>query len=205
MSKEKQIVSMGYSDVPAGHLATVVTCLEMLEKPDTGKNTFSDGIALHAFDCTALEDYRELYRRVGEEWLWFSRIIMDDARLSAILRDNAVEVYVLRKDDKEIGLLELDFRESGECELAFFGLTSNATGMGLGGQLIDKAIELAWSKPIKRFWVHTCTFDHPAALKFYIRSGFKPYALQVEVSPDPRLSGHLPKTSAPHIPLITAE
>jgi hypothetical protein len=50
--------------------------------------------------------------------------------------------------------------------------------------------------------VHTCSFDHPSAPAFYIRSGFRPYALQVEVLPDPRLTGHLPRTAAPRIPLI---
>ena len=66
----------------------------------------------------------------------------------------------------------------------------------------DQALARAWAKPIRRFWVHTCTFDHPAALPFYVRSGFKPYALQIEVHPDPRLTGHLPRDVAPHIALI---
>lgn len=207
MHMTKQEAHTGYSTVPAGHIATVVTCLEMTEKPesDPTKSEFPEGITLESFDSAVLDDYRRLYRRVGEEWLWFSRLVMDDASLSAILHDSAVEVYVLRKNEMDIGILELDFRQSEECELVFFGLTPDVTGLGLGSHFINKAIELAWSKPVRRFWVHTCTFDHPAALKFYIRSGFKPFALEVEVKPDPRLSGHLAKTSAPHVPLIPVD
>jgi hypothetical protein len=67
---------------------------------------------------------------------------------------------------------------------------------------MNRAIERAWARPIHRFWVHTCTLDHPGALGFYIRSGFKPYARRVEVADDPRLVGLAPRTSAPHIPII---
>jgi GNAT superfamily N-acetyltransferase len=84
----------------------------------------------------------------------------------------------------------------------FLGLTEATTGKGLGRAIMSNATERAFAKPIERFWVHTCTFDHPSALNFYIRSGFVPYAFQVEVQADPRLTGHLPADAAPHIPLI---
>jgi hypothetical protein len=69
---------------------------------------------------------------------------------------------------------------------------------------MNRAIERAWARPIHRFWVHTCTLDHPGALGFYIRSGFRPYARRVEVADDPRLVGLAPRTSAPHVPIIEA-
>jgi hypothetical protein len=50
--------------------------------------------------------------------------------------------------------------------------------------------------------VHTCSDDHPAALSFYMRSGFSPYARMIEIQADPRLTGHLPPGAAPHVPLI---
>jgi GNAT superfamily N-acetyltransferase len=149
-----------------------------------------------------LAAYRSLFRRVGAEWLWYSRLFMPDERLNAILADPRVEAFTVQKDGDGIGLLELDFREEGECELDFFGLAREAIGLGLGRILMDQALARAWAQPIRRLWVHTCTFDHPAALPFYVRSGFKPYALQIEVHPDPRLTGHLPPDVAPHIALI---
>ena len=149
-----------------------------------------------------LAAYRSLYRAVGEDWLWFSRLVMPDAALSAIVKHADVEVYALRDRASAIGLLELDFREAGQCELAFFGLTAGAIGQGAGRFLMDQAIARAWARPIERFWVHTCTLDHPSAVRFYMRSGFQPYAQMVEVADDPRLSGHLPRHAAPHGPLI---
>jgi hypothetical protein len=57
-------------------------------------------------------------------------------------------------------------------------------------------------EPLRRFWVHTCSLDHPAALNFYRRAGFVPYQRAVEVFDDPRVTGLLPPDSAPQIPLI---
>ena len=67
---------------------------------------------------------------------------------------------------------------------------------------MNRALEIAWSGPISRFWVHTCTFDHPAAAQFYIRSGFRPFRLHVEIEDDPRLLGTLPRHVASHVPLL---
>ena len=54
----------------------------------------------------------------------------------------------------------------------------------------------------RRVLVHTCSLDHPQALQFYIRSGFRPYARAVEVADDPRLIGLAPRDSASWLPLI---
>jgi GNAT superfamily N-acetyltransferase len=159
-------------------------------------------LALHRVERPDLDAYRALFRRVGADWMWFSRLVMPDERLRQILTDPKVEIYTLYDGPAEIGLLELDFREEGQCELAFFGVVHEAIGQGAGRFLMDQAIEKAWARPIRRLWVHTCSFDHPSALGFYRRSGFRPYAYAVEVHDDPRLSGHLPRTAAPHIPLI---
>jgi GNAT superfamily N-acetyltransferase len=122
--------------------------------------------------------------------------------LEAILRSPDDEVYALTMGGRDEGLLELDFREAAQCELAFFGLTDALQGQGAGRWLMNRAIERAWARAIGRFWVHTCTLDHPGALAFYLRSGFRAYARRVEVADDPRLTGLAPRTAAAHIPII---
>jgi GNAT superfamily N-acetyltransferase len=203
MEQGKSSLEDGYSVLRPGKLANVVTCLEMTEMPvpKPGRQG-SSGLALHRVEHPKLDAYRALFRRVGEDWMWFSRLIMPDERLRQILTDPKVELYTLRDGAADIGLLELDFREEGQCELAFFGVVPEAIGQGAGRFLMDRAIERAWVRPIRRLWVHTCSFDHPSALSFYRRSGFRPYAYAVEVHDDPRLTGHLPRTAAPHIPLV---
>ncbi len=146
--------------------------------------------------------YRRLYRAVGEDWLWFSRLRLADAEIAALIGSADVEVYRLSDGADGEALLELDFRESDTCELAFFGLSRALIGGRAGRWLMNRAIERAWSRPIRRFWVHTCTLDHPAALGFYGRSGFRPFRRDVEITDDPRLTGVIPKGAAPHVPIL---
>ena len=192
----------GYHVLPPGKLANVVTCLEMRAKPRTRGVRFADGLALVAADRSDLAAYRALFADVGRDWLWFSRLAMPDAELAKVLGDPRYESFALERGGQRVGILDLDFREPGACELAFFGLTADAIGTGVGAALMDFAIERAWAQPITRFWVHTCTNDHPRALGFYRRSGFTPYRFMIEVHDDPRLTGKLPRDASPQIPLL---
>ena len=152
-----------------------------------------------------LDWYRTLFRRIGTDWLWFGRLVMPDDEVRAIIGHAGVEVYALTRDGRDEGLVELDRREAPNIELAYFGVTPELTGQGAGRWLMQRALELAWRRRPRRLWVHTCTLDHPAALAFYIRSGFHPYRRAVEVADDPRLLGLAPRDSASWLPLIEGE
>jgi GNAT superfamily N-acetyltransferase len=191
----------GYSDVPAGKVAAVVTRLETLERPALRSDP-PGAWTLRRVDHPDLDWFRDLYRRVGEEWLWFSRLTMSDAELTAIIHAPDVEVYALADDGRDEGLLELDFREPNQCELVYFGVTANLIGSGAGRFLMNRALERAWSQAIARVWLHTCSFDHPNAPAFYQRAGFRPFRRQVEVADDPRLDGTLSREAAKHVPII---
>ncbi|MBP1858790.1 GNAT family N-acetyltransferase [Rhizobium herbae] len=192
----------GYSPVPPGKVANVVTFLEMRKRPPDMNRLPESPLDLVRLGPQNLDIYRRLFREVGEDWLWVSMLEIGDDAVRDILDHPSMETYALRDGTRNIGLVELDFRVSGECELVYFGVVKDAIGKGAGRFLMNQAIARAWTQPIDRFWLHTCTFDHPAAVGFYQRSGFKPYALMVEVHDDPRLSGLLPRTAAPHIPLL---
>lgn len=204
MKDNAHAVPAGYSNIAPGYIASVVTCLEMCEKPAGAPVPLPEGFSLQPLTDRDPDAYRSLFRKVGANWLWFSRLIMSDEKLISVLKNSRREIYVIRHNDEDAGLMELDFSEPGEVELVFLGLTSDVTGKGIGRAVMSTATELAWAKPVQRFWVHTCTFDHPSALGFYVRSGFKPYERRVEVQVDPRLSGHLPLDAAPHVPIIAA-
>ena len=195
------ILPDGCSDVLAGKIAAVVTHLEMTARPLPRPDP-PGAWSLRRVEDPALDWFRDLYRRIGEQWLWFSRIRMPDVELAAIIHAPQVEVYALEHEGRDEGLLELDFREGGQCELAFFGVTEKLIGGGAGRWLMNRSLELAWSRPIGRVWVHTCTSDHPAALAFYQRSGFRPFQRQIEIADDPRLDGTAPRDVARHVPGI---
>lgn len=192
----------GYTDIPSGRIAAIATTLEMLSPPAPTPSSRDLALDLRLVETAALGWYRDLFRQIGEPWLWQSRLRLADDALSRILHDPAVEVWAASADGADVGLVELDFRQPGACELVYFGLTVPWTGRGAGHRLIRHAIARAWANPIRRFWVHTCTLDHPGALGFYIRSGFQPIGRQLEISPDPRLDGTLSPDAAPGVPVI---
>jgi GNAT superfamily N-acetyltransferase len=195
---------MSLEPVTNGELAAVVTYLEM-RSPVDGEPPASP-LALSRIERPSPDEYRRLFRLVGERWLWFSRLLLDDEALLAIITDPAVEVYAVLDDQgAEAGLLELDFRRSGECELAFLGLVPELAGRGHGRWLLAEALRLAWRDGVARVHVHTCSLDHPAALAAYRRAGFSPYRRAIERFADPRLIGVLPAGCAPQVPLLGTE
>jgi GNAT superfamily N-acetyltransferase len=196
------VIADGLHDVPPGKVAMIVTHLEMRAAPALSRATLPEGVTFAPLPPDPAR-YRDLFRRVGlQEWLWFERMKVSDDDLVAVLAHPEVEAFTLRRDGRDEALLELDFRREGECELAYFGLTRALMGQGAGRYLMNEATSRAWSHPISRFHVHTCTLDSPGALAFYRRSGFTPVRQQVEICDDPRLNGLLPLDAGPHIPIF---
>ncbi len=191
---------MSYEPVKNGELAAVVTYLEMLEPPSA--EVPQSTLRLRRVAQPDPDQYRALFRKVGSNWLWFSRLTMPDRELEAILGDPKVELYEVAAVEPVVGMLELDFREAGQCELAFIGLVPELSGQGHGRWLLAEALRLAWRDDVQRVHVHTCTLDHPAALAAYRRAGFVAYKRAVERFPDPRLRGILPPDCAPQLPLV---
>ena len=199
-------LSPGFHAVPAGHLAAIVTALEMREPPGAPPRPFPAGYALSQMQSPSNDWYLALFRVIGAPWLWTSRLRLSPPALTAILTSPDVDIHALHggsTDSDPLGLVELDFTAKGACEVAFFGLVDRCRRRGLGRPMMDFALHRAWSRPgVERVWIHTCSLDDPAALRFYQSCGFKPYARQVEILADPRLAGILPADCAPLHPLL---
>jgi hypothetical protein len=88
------ILPDGYSDVPAGKVAAIVTHLEMATRPTLPPDPVGNW-TLRKVAHPGLDWFRELYLRVGSEWLWFARISMTDAELAARIQSPQVDVYAL--------------------------------------------------------------------------------------------------------------
>jgi GNAT superfamily N-acetyltransferase len=195
---------MSFAPLPNSELAAVVTYLEMTEPPraDVPASTLS----LRRIEQPSTGEYRALFRLAGAPWLWFSRLVMDDACLASIIQHPKVELdAIVDETGRQVGMLELDFREPHECELAFVGLIPELSGKGHGRWLLAEAISRGWRDGVRRVHVHTCSLDHPAALSAYRRAGFTPYKRAIERFPDPRLLGILPRDCAPQVPLLGTE
>ncbi|NIZ12390.1 GNAT family N-acetyltransferase [Phaeobacter sp. HF9A] len=174
----------------------------MTQRPAPRAVSVPAGLDLVLHAAPEVSWYRQLFRLVGQDYLWFSHLAMAERDLAAHLASEAVEVWSVQKAGADLGLLELVWMENGDCELLFFGLSPELIGGGVGRWVMEHAIKRAYSRPIMRFFVHTCTLDSPQALGFYIRSGFVPCRREVEVADDPRLIGLLPEDCAPQVPLL---
>lgn len=192
----------GYTDLPAGRIAAVVTYLEMTEAPAEEAGPPPEGMSLERQEAPSPEEYRRLFRQVGEKWLWFARLILSDTELRQAITREGVEVWYLKAGQTACGLLELDSSAWPDVEVVYLGVTPDLVGKGAGAWMLRRGLEMVWSRGPRRVWLHTCTLDHPAALGFYQRQGFKPYRRAIEVAPDPRLSGKLPRDAAPQIPIL---
>ena len=90
--------------LPAGtEVEYTVTYLEMTSRPSYDRPSLPVGppTALIAADTPPVRYFLDLYRAVGEEWMWHSRLLLDDGALSAILNDPKVETYTLKREDVE--------------------------------------------------------------------------------------------------------
>ncbi|MDP2804174.1 MAG: GNAT family N-acetyltransferase [Phreatobacter sp.] len=189
----------GYTPLPAGKIAAVVTYLEMATRP---AEAIAEPLPLRPVARPDLAWYRAFYAAIGLDWLWTSRLLMDDAALGAILHHPDNALFVADGTAGETGIVEIDRRDPADVEIAFFGLKPGATGQGLGLRMMAAALAEAWRPEARRVWLHTCTLDHPAALSFYRRCGFAPFRQAIEVLDDPRVTGRIPREAAPRTPII---
>lgn len=173
-----------------GKIESVITHLEMTKPPArTPRPPPRSDLSVAQAVRPTVSFYRYLYHTIGEPWLWGDRRKLDDAALAAIVQDPRVAVHVLYAAGVPAGYAELDARVEGEIELGYFGIMPEFIGQKLGPYLLDWAVDTAWAQRPRRFWVHTCTLDHPSALPMYERAGFRPFKTEVEVADDPRALG----------------
>ena len=112
------------------------------------------------------------YKQVGKKHRWIDRLIWSDEKWMTYISNRNLETYVISKCDELVGFFELLYNpELKETEISYFGLLEEYIGKGIGGFALSSAIRKAFEKNINRVWLHTCTLDHPNALKNYIARG----------------------------------
>ena len=153
--------------------------MEMLAPPNLKVAPPREGLSVKYVPSPSVAYYRSLYDPVGNDYNWRSRRKMSPEALTAIIGDPRDELHVLHVDGEPAGFAELDRRKSDEIELVQFGLMPGFIGQGLGKWFLNWTVEKAWSYNPKRFWVHTCTLDHSAAVPNYQKAGFKVFKQEV--------------------------
>ena len=149
--------------------------LEMMTPNQRSVPAPRDGLAVLHVHSPSVPCYRFLYNAVGKDYRWLSRRKLSDEELAAVIQDPRIELHVLHVEGAPAGYAELDRHPPEEIELVQFGLMSDFIGQGLGKWFLQWTIDRVWSYQPKRFWLHTCTLDHPAALPTYKKAGFVQY------------------------------
>lgn len=166
------------------------TFLEMRDPSHLNRKPLptADARIVRRVPCS-VEEYRELYRRVGERWHWRDRLAWSDERLARQLAKPGISVWELRVGDALGGYFELEEQNEGAVEIVYFGLTPEFIGKGFGAAMLTCAVDEAFGLGAARVWLHTCTMDSPQALPNYKARGFtetgtvEKYVVQVEPSP----------------------
>ena len=112
------------------------------------------------------------YKQVGKKHRWIDRLSWSDVKWINYISNKNLETYIISESEELAGFFELLYNpELKETEISYFGLLEEYIGKGIGGYALSVAIKKSFEKNIKRVWLHTCTLDHPNALKNYIARG----------------------------------
>jgi ribosomal protein S18 acetylase RimI-like enzyme len=115
-----------------------------------------------------------LYKEVGKDFFWRDRLRWSDQQWLDYVNNNFFKLYVLKYKNNLAGYYELLYDiNTNSTEIPYFGVFKELYGKGIGGYLLTDAILAAFEGNIDKVWVHTCTLDHPNALKNYIARGMK--------------------------------
>lgn len=118
---------------------------------------------------------RFLYELVGNDWHWLDKLPWTDDDWRRYAENENLRTWVGYVGATPAGYYELQKQEDDNVEIANFGLAGPFIGQRLGGYLLSCAISSAWEWGAKRVWVHTCSLDHPNALRNYLARGMKIY------------------------------
>ena len=127
-----------------------------------------------------------LHTVVGTDYRWGGRSDWGREEWTAYVDREALATWVAYMDGTPAGYFELERGPQGDVEIKNIGLLSPFIGQGLGGHLLTVAAERAWAPAEEggmeatRVWLHTCTHDHPHALRNYAARGFSVYKTEVE-------------------------
>ena len=162
----------------------VVTYLEMTQPPSYPYPPMPTGgpTVLLAADNPPVWYFLNLYDAVGAEYEWTDQHKYSHDKISEFLHAPEVTLYTLMRTGWPAGFFILDGRTAGQCELAYFGLTPDAVGLGLGKYLLHTAILMGWEMPgVEKMILDTNSLDHPRALPLYQKAGFSPVRQETHV------------------------
>ena len=137
----------------------------------------SDNFFLKEADKDKFDLNKFFYKQIGKKHEWIDRLIWQDKNWIDYTSDKNLKTFVLQNNNDLIGYFELIFN-GNDCEIAYFGILEEYIGRGYGGFLLSEALRIGF-KNAERIWVHTCSLDHPNAIKNYKSRGMKIFKTEI--------------------------
>lgn len=114
------------------------------------------------------------YKEVGKNFFWRDRLKWSDQDWLDYINSDFFKLYILKHNNKLAGYYELLYEpKTNSMEIPYFGIFKEFYGKKIGGYLLTEALSTSFKQKITKVWVHTCTLDHPNALKNYLARGMK--------------------------------
>jgi len=155
--------------------------LEMHDAGDHQKIALPNALSIIEARLKQFQVNRFLYSLVGKDYQWHDKLDWDDARWQKYAERDTLRTWIAYTQGSIAGYFELDLQEDKSVELAYFGLAPLSIGQGFGKAMLSHAIDSAWQwESPERVWLHTCSLDHPHALKNYQQRGFKIFKQECE-------------------------
>ena len=155
----------------------IIYYLEMNTINDLKAKTESNSLQVIEAEIKDFRVNRFLYQYVGELWDWTDKLSHTEEQWRAYAESTSLHTYIAYYKGAIAGYFELQSTVSGDVEIKYFGLAEKFIGKSFGGYLLTCAI-----KGTKRIWLHTCSLDHPSAIKNYKARGFKVYKEEIEIN-----------------------
>ena len=114
---------------------------------------------------------RFLYKEIGKNYYWRDRLAWGDKDWLSLISQKNYQLYILCNQSNLAGYYEILIDDNLNFEIAYLGIFKEFFGKKIGAYLLANAIENCFMQGAKRVWVHTCTLDHPNALKNYLARG----------------------------------
>ena len=127
---------------------------------------------------------RFFYELVGDKWGWRDRRSWNKDQWITYAEADNCKTICAYYDGSPAGYCELVLR-GHDVEIVCFGLAQPFIGKGLGGPFLTHSLEVAWNMSANRVWLHTCTFDHAAALTNYKARGMVVYKVETKEIEEP--------------------
>lgn len=116
-----------------------------------------------------------MYAAVGARHYWeIYRIGWTRQHWLRYLQRPEIDVsFICRENHERIGYVELRVHPDASVEIVNFGLRPASIGRGLGRSALTAALRRGFALGSAGVWLHTCSLDHPSALKNYYARGFQ--------------------------------